>query len=67
MKNYSLIFLQRIAARKALEQKQLSREKYEDIMKTLDNLEEEIRYEKKLQEYNINKTKEMLYKEYTSV
>ncbi|WP_060788925.1 hypothetical protein [Geobacillus zalihae] len=67
MQNYSLIFLQRIAARKALEQKQLSREKYEDIMKTLDNLEEKIRYEKKLQEYNINKTKEMLYKEYTSV
>ena len=67
MKNRSLIFLQRTAARKALEQKQLSREKYEDIIKTLNHLEEKMRYEKKLQEYSINKTKEMLYKEYTSV
>jgi hypothetical protein len=65
--NPNIIFLQKTAARKALNHNNLSIDQYKNIIKKLEELEEIMRYEKKLKEYKISETKEKLHKEYTSV
>ncbi|WP_141432398.1 hypothetical protein [Bacillus sp. 03113] len=56
------VFLQKVAARTALEKGNISHEQYKLLMQRIENIEEEINYENKLRNYKMDEAKRKLLK-----
>ena len=63
MHNKDNILLQKAAARAALDKGSLRYDQYQRILKKLNEVEEEINYEKKLREFKMNEAKSKILKD----